>query len=65
MDNDLYGQALWGQVTKVTKSALASGALKTIPTHCEEHQFLCGDTTIHGQVHVVDNLARKSEDMAK
>jgi len=65
MGDNLYGQALWKQVAKVTESALASGALKTIPTHCEERQFLCGNTTIHGQVHVVDNLARKSEEMAK
>jgi sulfate adenylyltransferase (ADP) / ATP adenylyltransferase len=65
MGNDLYGQALWEQVTKVTKSALARGTLKTIPTHCEERQFLCGDTAIHCQVRVVDNLTRKSEDMEK
>lgn len=65
MDSNLYGQTLWEQVTRVTRSALASGALKTILTRCEERPFLCGDTTIYGQVHVVDNLAQKSEDMEK
>lgn len=35
MTNYLCGDALWQQVETVTKSALACGALKSIPTHCE------------------------------
>ncbi|PHS73544.1 MAG: phosphorylase [Porticoccus sp.] len=57
----LSGTALWQQVQAVTKSALSSGALKSIPTHCIEQQVTLGQNSLRLQIRVVANLARKSK----
>jgi ATP adenylyltransferase len=57
----LSGTALWQQVQTVTKSALSSGALKSIPTRCIDRQVPLGPHTLHLQIRVVANLARKSK----
>lgn len=59
--SNLYGTALWQQVQTVTKSALSSGALKSIPTRCIEQPVMLGQHTLHLQIRVVTNLARKSK----
>lgn len=57
---NLSGTALWQQVQAVTKSALSSGALKSIPTRCIERQVTLGQNTLRLQIRIVANLARKS-----
>ena len=57
----LSGTALWQQVQAVTKSAFSSGALKSIPTRCIERQVTLGQISLHLQVRIVANLARKSK----
>ena len=57
--SNLSGTALWQQVQTVTKLALSSGALKSIPTRCIEQQVMLDQHTLHLQIRVVANLARK------
>ncbi|WP_297187280.1 hypothetical protein [uncultured Porticoccus sp.] len=58
---NLSGAALWQQIQAVTKSALSSGALKSIPTRCIEQQVTIGQNSLHLQIRLVTNLARKSK----
>lgn len=60
LTNYLHGKALWQQVATITDSALACGALESIPTHSEMREVYCAETTISFQVRVVENLRRKS-----
>jgi ATP adenylyltransferase len=67
----LHNKALWRQVEIVTDSALASGALKSIPTHCETRDVSFNKNEknsndldlIQFQIRVVDNLVRKSKEV--
>lgn len=74
----LTGQTLWQQVEKVTESALACGALKSIPTHSEIREISYTESTCDGstpnnglfnggkvnfQVRVVENLERKTKEV--
>lgn len=63
---NLSGQQLWQQVEAVTESALACGALKSIPTHSEIREVSYttsthGKSTVNFQIRVIENLARKSK----
>ena len=58
----LDSTTLWQQVEKVSESALACGALKSIPTHCEVRELSVGDCTVKFQIRVVENLIRKSKE---
>lgn len=57
----LSGATLWQQVQAVTKSAICSGALESIPTRCFERQVVLGSEILRLQIRVVANLARKSK----
>lgn len=60
MTEYLRGTRLWQQVLATTTSALASGALMPIPTHCQQKRLeVCGQS-LSVQVRVVGNLARKA-----
>lgn len=66
MTTNLSGQKLWQQVEAVTESALACGALKSIPTHSEIREVSYatsthGKITVNFQIRVVENLAQKSK----
>lgn len=66
LTTSLSGQKLWQQVEAATESALACGALKSIPTHSEirETSYITstyGKSTVNFQIRVVENLARKSK----
>ncbi len=68
MTNYLHNKALWQQVETVTDSALACGALQSIPTHCETREIpfsesACGDNLMCFQIRVVENLVRKSKEV--
>lgn len=77
MNNYLFGNTLWTKVKTVTESALACGALKSIPTRCETRKLSIKATTtdsvldkhqasdnhITFQVRVVKNLERKSKEI--
>lgn len=77
MTTHLSGQKLWQQVEAVTESALACGALKSIPTHSEIREIsyaesTSGDSTLNDstldratvnfQIRVVENQERKSKE---
>jgi len=57
----LCGDTLWQQVQAVSKSALATGALKSIPTQSEIRNIAIGDDSVEFQIRVVENLRRKSK----
>ena len=64
MTDYLHGEALWQNVQTVSKSALASGALKSIPTACEVRDIATGGKEIvKFQIRVVENLIRKSKEV--
>jgi len=65
LTNYLFGPSLWAQVETVTISALANGALNSIPTHCEIQHINYDGTTIPFQIRVVENIARKTQDFAQ
>lgn len=60
LTNYLRGKALWQHVTTVTDSALACGALESIPTHSEMREISDTEITVSFQVRIVENLRRKS-----
>lgn len=60
---NLNSNSLWPQIIKVSESALACGALKPIPTHCETRKVSFNDCHVNFQVRVVENLARKSREI--
>jgi ATP adenylyltransferase len=64
LTTNLSGQQLWQQVEAMTESALACGALKSIPTHSEIREVSYATSThdkstVNFQIRVVENLARK------
>ena len=60
----LHGEALWQNVQAVSKSALVTGALKSIPTACEVRDIAIGGKEIvKFQIRVVENLIRKSKEV--
>lgn len=63
MTDYLHGNALWQQVQAVSKSALATGALKSIPTLCEVRNISIGDCSVDFQIRVVENLIRKTKEV--
>lgn len=63
MTDYLHGNALWQQVEAVSKSALATGALKSIPTRREVRNITIGDYRVDFQIRVVENLIRKSKEV--
>ncbi len=63
MTDYLHGNALWQQVEAVSKSALATGALKSIPTQSKVRNIAIGDNRVGFQIRVVENLIRKSKEV--
>lgn len=59
----LHGNTLWLQVEAVSKSALNTGALKSIPTRREVRNITIGDYRVDFQIRVVENLMRKSKEV--
>lgn len=63
MTDYLHGNALWQQVEAASKSALATGALKSIPTRREVRNICIGDCSVDFQIRVVENLIRKTKEV--